>query len=336
MNAKLKRTLRIKLSLIGYNRGLRFARTESTGSSVKSRGRLASSELCPSRRLASNGIAYQCCRWQRSEVGSESANESAVLEGVGGGDGRAVIACWVIYLVILADRPREPGAWATERTRGLLTPYPRGGGKRRGRGGREGEGKRANHRHWWKLKTHFITRLIPRPPPSARPPSSVASTLDLSLHGLSPLLTPPSFPPPSCYLTRPLFSLPFTLRPPLIIFRRSAGASFARTDLIWGRPYLMERILLKFACTRNRWNIVGSPLSIPFATAGYRVDLSFPRDGGPAASSSLCPFSSPVFIVWLVTASGDIWVLWGCCLMCYLIMLSRNVSSFEIILGVLI
>lgn len=40
------------------------------------------------------------------KVGSEPANENAEP---GGGRGQAVIACWVIYLVILADRPRTRG-----------------------------------------------------------------------------------------------------------------------------------------------------------------------------------------------------------------------------------
>lgn len=76
---------------------------------------------------------------------------------------RAVIACWVIYLVILADRPRARGMgnganpWASN-------PLPAGA---------------ANHRHWWKLKTHFITRLILHPPRSLPPP--------IFLHGLSSL-----------------------------------------------------------------------------------------------------------------------------------------------------
>jgi len=104
------------------------------------------------------------------KVGSEPANENA-------GRGQAVIACWVIYLVILADRPRTrsmgngANSWAPN-------PLPAG----------------ANHRHWWKLKTHFITRLIlravPRPPspqPTLRP--FCTSFSSPSPHPSSPLLT---------------------------------------------------------------------------------------------------------------------------------------------------
>lgn len=55
---------------------------------------------------------------------------------------REVIACWVIYLVILVDRPRGRG------TRHGGKPMP------------STPTRGANHRHRWKLKTHFITRLI--------------------------------------------------------------------------------------------------------------------------------------------------------------------------------
>lgn len=119
--------------------------------------------------------------------------ESASGSGAPGVE-RAVIACWVIYLVILADRPRARGMgngvnpWASN-------PLPAGA---------------ANHRHWWKLKTHFITRLILRPPRSLPPPI---------LHGLSSLrhllfvrraisrvlFSPPLHPPPSTHHIPPLW-----------------------------------------------------------------------------------------------------------------------------------
>lgn len=78
----------------------------------------------------------------------------------------------MIYLVILADRPR---AWATGRTPCAPKPPTRG----------------ANHRHWWKLKTHFITRLILRalPSPTLLHPSA-ATTL------LRPLFSSPPLPRP--------------------------------------------------------------------------------------------------------------------------------------------
>lgn len=75
------------------------------------------------------------------------------LASKNGRAGREVIACWVIYLVILVDRPRGRG------TRHGGKPVP------------STPTRGANHRHRWKLKTHFITRLIlcrpcPRHPPA--------------------------------------------------------------------------------------------------------------------------------------------------------------------------
>lgn len=64
------------------------------------------------------------------------------LASKNGRAGREVIACWVIYLVILVDRPRGRG------TRHGGKPVP------------STPTRGANHRHRWKLKTHFITRLI--------------------------------------------------------------------------------------------------------------------------------------------------------------------------------
>lgn len=64
------------------------------------------------------------------------------LASKNGRAGREVIACWVIYLVILVDRPRGRG------TRHGGKPVP------------STPTRGANHWHRWKLKTHFITRLI--------------------------------------------------------------------------------------------------------------------------------------------------------------------------------
>jgi len=95
---------------------------------------------------------------------------------------RAVIACWVIYLVILADRPR---ARSMGRTRGLLTPYPRGG--------------QPPALVEIKNSLYYTSHSAPTP--------SVASTLDPSAR---PLLSSPPLRP-TCHLTRPLFS---SLHPP--------------------------------------------------------------------------------------------------------------------------
>lgn len=138
--------------------------------------------LPPLRRngtvFASNGIS--ACRGggRDPKVGSEPANESGIRggegEGKGGGGRRAVIACWVIYLVILADRPR---ARSTGRSRGLLT-----------RGGQPPALLEIKNSLYY---TSHST--LSRFDPSARPP--------------------PPRSPSSRHLTRPLFSPPLTSPP---------------------------------------------------------------------------------------------------------------------------
>lgn len=157
--------------------------------------------LPPLRRngtvFASNGIS--ACRGggRDPKVGSEPANESGIRGGEGegkeGGGRRAVIACWVIYLVILADRPR---ARSTRRSRGLLT-----------RGG--------------------------QPPALLEIKNSLYYTSHSTLSRFDPSARPPPHSPSSRHLTRPLFSPPhFTSRASLssilIIFRRSPTAPRSR------------------------------------------------------------------------------------------------------------
>jgi len=140
------------------------------------------------------------------------------------------------------------------RTRGFLTPYPRGG---QPPALVEIKNSLYYTSHSAPSSAHLFDRFHPR--------SFCTASLLFAITSSSAVV------PPHAYSFSPLFA------PPLIIFRRSGGASFARTDLIWGRLYLMERILLKFACTRNRWNIVDHPLplpSIPFVPLGFPVDLS--------------------------------------------------------------
>lgn len=111
-----------------------------------------------------------------------------------------------------------------ERTRGFLTPYPRGGQP-------PALVEIKNSLYYTSHSTPSSTHLFDR-----FPRSFCMASLLFAITSSSAVV------PPHAYS----FLLSSPLRFPLIIFRRSGGASFARTDLIWGRLYLMERILLKF------------------------------------------------------------------------------------------